>query len=396
VRLHPAQKQFLRSDEPYRGLVAGIGSGKSWVGAYDLLTKAKPGRLYMVAAPTYPMLRDATLRTFLDLARHLHLFRALNRSELIVTLLHGAEVLFRSADDPERLRGPNLSGIWLDEASLMAREAYDVAIGRLREGGERGWLTATFTPKGRSHWTYDVFGRGAPDTALIKCRTRDNPFAPPGFSEQIAQQYGGLLALQELEGEFVDVAGAEWPAEYFPDSIWFDDWPKDIMIKALGLDPSKGKDAKHGDYSAIVSLGRCRQGKIWCEADLGRRTAEDIVHCLIERQREFAADIVTIETNQFQELLATQISTEAKRQAVPMPILPLVNMVKKEVRIRRLGPYLARKEVRFRATPGTRLLVEQLRDFPEGEHDDGPDACEMSLRGLIELWNGRQRQGGRR
>jgi len=33
--------------------------------------------------------------------------------------------------------------------------------------------------------------------------------------------------------------------------------------------------------------------------------------------------------------------------------------------------------------------VDQLRDFLVGEHDDGPDALEMALRLLIQLWNGK-------
>jgi hypothetical protein len=30
-------------------------------------------------------------------------------------------------------------------------------------------------------------------------------------------------------------------------------------------------------------------------------------------------------------------------------------------------------------------MVEQLRDFPNGDHDDGPDALEMALRLASEL-----------
>ena len=47
----------------------------------------------------------------------------------------------------------------------------------------------------------------------------------------------------------------------------------------------------------------------------------------------------------------------------------------KPVRIRRLGPYLARHLVRVRNTEGGRKLVEQWRDWPNGERDDGPDAA---------------------
>jgi hypothetical protein len=34
-------------------------------------------------------------------------------------------------------------------------------------------------------------------------------------------------------------------------------------------------------------------------------------------------------------------------------------------------------------------LIQQMKDFPVGDHDDGPDALEMALRLMIELWNGR-------
>src|SRR5207302_3779366 len=118
------------------------------------------GRLYLVVAPTYGMLSDSSFRTFLSLAQELGIVGAgeVKRSPPpAIRLATGAEVLFRSADDPDRLRGPNLSGIWMDEASLMSLDAFNVAIGRLREGGEQGWLSSTFTPKGRGHWTYETF-----------------------------------------------------------------------------------------------------------------------------------------------------------------------------------------------------------------------------------------------
>jgi hypothetical protein len=34
--------------------------------------------------------------------------------------------------------------------------------------------------------------------------------------------------------------------------------------------------------------------------------------------------------------------------------------------------------------------VQQLQDFPLGDHDDGPEALEQALRLMIVLWNGRQ------
>ncbi|HEY4759682.1 MAG TPA: hypothetical protein VIH42_03800, partial [Thermoguttaceae bacterium] len=57
---------------------------------------------------------------------------------------------------------------------------------------------------------------------------------------------------------------------------------------------------------------------------------------------------------------------------------------------RRLGPYLSSRHMRFKnGSPGTRLLVEQLKEFPIGDYDDGPDAAEMALRLAAELLAGR-------
>jgi phage terminase large subunit-like protein len=61
-------------------------------------------------------------------------------------------------------------------------------------------------------------------------------------------------------------------------------------------------------------------------------------------------------------------------------------MVPKVVRIRRLTPLLSQGRLRFKAgSKGAKLLVEQLRDFPCGEHDDGPDALEVAWRLSCEL-----------
>ena len=78
-----------------------------------------------------------------------------------------------------------------------------------------------------------------------------------------------------------------------------------------------------------------------------------------------------------------------------LPIYGIDNTTNKQVRIRRLGPYLAQRQLRFKSrSPGTALLIQQMKDFPVGDHDDGPDALEMALRLSINLWNGRSSSAG--
>lgn len=379
--------------------VGGRGSGKSWAGAYDLIRRAKRGRLYLVASPTYTILSDTTFRSFKAIVRELGMLGSSRVQPPSVRLTTGAEVLFRSSDDPEKLRGPNLSGAWLDEASLMVRPAYDIVIASLREQGEQGWLSATFTPKGLSHWTYELFGKNTPDTAIFHARTSQNPFLPPGFADTLRQQYGTLLGRQEIDGEFVNVAGSEWPAEYFPESIWFDAWPERLALKVLALDPSKGPreggTAKKpdGDYSAYVMLGLDAAGVLWIDADLARRPTPKMVADGIAHYRRWQPAAFVVEINAYQELLGAEFLRAGRESRLHLPLYGISNHVNKEVRIRTLGPYLAQGKMRFRSSPGGKLLVQELRDFPCGEFDDGPDALEQAVRMARHLLGERQQHG---
>jgi predicted phage terminase large subunit-like protein len=174
----------------------------------------------------------------------------------------------------------------------------------------------------------------------------------------------------------------EWPEEYFSDAIWFDTWPADLRLRTIALDPSKGADARRGDYSAFIMLGVGNDGLIYVEADLARRPTPQIITDGVELCARFRPLVFGIESNQFQELLGADFSRELLRQKL-IGITPcsIENHLNKLVRIRRLGPLLAARRFRFKSnSPGTRLLVEQLREFPIAAHDDGPDALEMSLR----------------
>lgn len=181
--------------------------------------------------------------------------------------------------------------------------------------------------------------------------------------------------------------GLEWPSDFFGPDIWFDDWPvKDIIVRVMALDPSKGRDAKTGDYSAFVMLGLDRQGRLWCDADLARRHPSQIVEDGLRLHRYFSSQAIAVETNQFQELLAHEFLRIAKEKGTALPLFGISNHVPKKVRIRTVGQYLARREIRFRAnSPGAKLLVQQLRDFPCGDHDDGPDALDMAIRMMRHL-----------
>jgi predicted phage terminase large subunit-like protein len=199
---------------------------------------------------------------------------------------------------------------------------------------------------------------------------------------------GGRTAFErEKQNVPINPDLCEWPEEYFDRPIWFDEWPTELQLRVVALDPSKGRDARTGDDSAFVLLGVDRTGVLYVEADLARRPAPQIVADGVEHCRRFRADVLAIETNQFQELFAGEFATAFAAQGLlQTPIEPLENTTNKLVRIRRLGPLLSQRQLRFKShSRGTQRLVDQLRAFPIGDHDDGPDALEMAVR-LAGAW----------
>ncbi len=187
---------------------------------------------------------------------------------------------------------------------------------------------------------------------------------------------------REKQSSPIDPERCEWPEDYFGEHIWFQEWPEELQFKVMALDPSKGADTRQGDYSAFVVLGIDRQGLLYVEADLARRPTPQMVADGVSLLRRHQISTFGVEANQYQELLAGEFTNEFQRTSVQFtPPCAIHNHVNKQVRIRRLGPYLSQRRIRFlKSSPSTVMLVDQLRDFPLGAHDDGPDSLEMALR----------------
>ena len=208
--LFPRQKRFVLDPARFPGYVGGIGSGKSFAGSAKVIARTNRKELGMVAAPTYPMLRDATTRTLTEMMDALGIRYTYLKGDNIITIPEsGHEILLRSLDNPDSLRGPNLHYAYVDEASLVTREGWNVVKGRVRIG-HHPQVWATFTPKGRN-WCWEEWERDAdPDHPLYRVRTDENPELPPDFAQSLG--YVGRFAEQELGGEFVAFEGVVYPS----------------------------------------------------------------------------------------------------------------------------------------------------------------------------------------
>ena len=249
LSLSDTQDAFVFDAHRYALFLGGIGAGKSHAGAVKALVQEIPRpNLGLVIAPTYPMLRDATWRTAQEVWAPV--IRDVNRGEMRMALHSGAEVLFRSADDPQHLRGPNASWAWIDEAAQCHPDTWPITIGRLRQHGKAGRCWGTTTPKGMN-WVYDVFVVNAtPETALFRAATWANPFLDAAFIDSMQQQYDVEFARQELDAEFVaDTAASlfEW--------AWLDAASRRDAPRVAGMPVQAGLDvAGPGEDETVLTV----------------------------------------------------------------------------------------------------------------------------------------------
>ena len=155
------------------------------------------------------------------------------------------------------------------------------------------------------------------------------------------------------------------------------------------IDPSLGKKGNNRDPSAILIGGLDRSGSYpvldVVETSIRRRLPDLIIADAIALQREYPCSLWFVESVQFQEFLRTQLMERALQQGIVMPCIPVIPIADKTLRIERLQPHTSVGHIQLHPSQST--LLEQLQQWPNGDHDDGPDALEM-------LWSGAIQYGG--
>lgn len=293
VPIYRKQADFNELTEWLRGFVGGRGTGKTWTGSYCIQRTAKRDEPWMCVSPDAGVVTETTLPTFVEVAKATGCFvrQVLSPYPKVWWRTHDrgiAEIVFRSGEVPGKLRGPSKAGLWIDEASVVCKDAFEVAIATLRHKGEMGPCFLTFTPKGRAHWTFEEFfemasdvptgAEGAtvdgiewiggrpyrckPDSRLIRAHTLDNPFLPERFFELLRARYSTALAEQELGGEFVDIAGLMFRREWF------------LPVNSA---PRDARRVRYWDRAASPGSGKYSAGVLIAMDDRGLIYIEDVV-----------------------------------------------------------------------------------------------------------------------
>ena len=284
-------------------LLAGRGFGKTRTGAETVRARvgAHTARRIALVAPTAADARDVMVEGESGLLaisppteRPLY-----EPSKRRLTWRNGAIATTYSADEPERLRGPQHDLAWCDElAAWRYPQAWDMLMFGLRLGTDpRAVVTTTPRP------TKLVKALIAdPRVAVTRGTTADNrDNLPPAFLEQIVRRYEGTrLGRQELDGEILDdVPGALWSRALI-EAARVAAVP-DLQRIVVAIDPAatSGGDS---DETGIVVVGKAPAadggGHGYVLADLsGRYTPPEWAKVALAAWRSHGADRIVAEVN---------------------------------------------------------------------------------------------------
>lgn len=239
-----------------------------------------------------------------------------------LTWENGAQVQFFSAEEPERLRGPQFECAWCDELAAWNRDrdTYDMLQFCLRLG-KHPQVCVTTTPK-PTKLVRDIIKNK--NTVVTYGSTFDNAanLAAP-YLQTVKDQYEGTrLGRQELYAEIMDEAsGALWTREILskcefecPDPVVFAN--ENLVRVVVAVDPAVTANAE-SDMTGIVVAGINVNGKGYVLEDAtGKYSPQQWASKAIELYDKYEADRVVCEVNQGGDLVRHTLTTE--RDSLPI------------------------------------------------------------------------------
>ena len=213
VGLLPAQYQFVFSNAKFPAFVGGVGSGKTYAGAWRLVKKLleKPGITCAYYGADYRMLTDRP---------RIEITEALYTAEIDHTYRKGpsifdcgpyGEIRLLSFGDVGSIRSIQLAHAVVDELERHriedARARWQQIVLRMRGSAEATLGVVTTPDQGTSGFMYETWGQPRPDHETIHASTYDNYHIPDleGYIRGIKAQHDDRMAELYLNGAFVPI-----------------------------------------------------------------------------------------------------------------------------------------------------------------------------------------------
>jgi predicted phage terminase large subunit-like protein len=284
--------------------LAGRGAGKTrtaaeWL-AWEATTRANTR--WAIVAPTFGDVRDVCAEGESGIVNILNSYGSLldyNRSQGQIILLNGSRIKLFSADEPDRLRGPQHHGAWCDElAAWRYSDTWDQLQFGLRLGDHPRTIVTT-TPRPVA-LIRALAGRTDGTVKIARGSTFDNAenLAPQALIELQARYAGTRMGRQELYGEILNESdSALWTRDLIESArVKPEDAPPYFRV-VVAIDPAV-TSGEGSDETGIVVAGATPDGHYYILEDATMRgTPEQWARKAIEMYRKHKCDRIIGEAN---------------------------------------------------------------------------------------------------
>lgn len=306
------------------------------------------------------------METMLSLVATMGVGTSWNKSDLELRLLGDRRIIFRSADNPDRLRGANVGFLWLDEAALMDEDIWPTAIATLRHAP--GKAIATTTPRGKN-WLYTLWTSGGEDYAVIESATTDNAYLPAHFVSTLRQSMTSEMYAQEVQGQFIDPLGSLFQRHWFrvvpraPEGLtWARYWDLAASTK------------QSADYTASVRAALGDDGTLYLDGGIHMKAEwPDVRKVIIATALSEPSTILGIE-----EAMHGLAAVQELRRMRELASTTLRGIRVDKDKQSRAMPWAARAEagkVALVAGDWVKPFIDEVVAFPTAAHDDYVDAA---------------------
>lgn len=361
-------------------VLAGRGWGKTRTGAEWIHERVRSGARHLaLVAPTAADARDVMVE---GPAGILTCATATERpiyesSKRRITWPNGATATVFSAEEPDRLRGPQHDTVWADELASWARldEAWSMLQFGLRLGQPRCLVTTTPRPV---RVVRDLLSD--PSTRVTRGSTYDNARnLAASFLSEVQRRYEGTrLGRQELYAELLeDTPGALWTRAMLERARA--DRKPELSRIVLAIDPSIAADGG-GDECGIMVAGVDWDGAFWILRDgSGRMGPHDWARRAVSLATEYQADCIVAESNQGGAMVEQTLRAAGAKTRVRLVHASRGKRARAE-------PVSALYEQdRVRHVPGLLTLEDELCTWSASTGDPSPNRLDALVWALFDL-----------
>lgn len=228
-----------------------------------------------------------------------------------LTWENGAQVQFFSAEEPERLRGPQFELAWCDETAAWNKDMDTWSMLQFcMRLGKHPRIMVTTTPKPTKLIRQILKD---PKTVVTTGSTFDNSANLAGtYLKAVKEQYEGTrLGRQELYAEVLEEAqGALWTTAMLDEASVKHEAVPDLSRIVVALDPAVTSNAE-SDMTGIVVAGIDVNGIAYVLGDYtDRLSPQGWASKAIELYHQYQADRIVAEVNQGGDMVKTTIHGE--------------------------------------------------------------------------------------